>query len=104
MGTDVSERLAFEAMFFYSRHLIHEEYWKNGLNIYQEMDQYNFGALAKYTIFNGVIRPYVNGVANVTRRDYSEIGVNTRRGKLKVRDLDKDAMSTAFDVGFFFGF
>ena len=42
MGTDVSERLAFEAMFFYSRHLIDEEYWRNGLNIYQEMDQYNF--------------------------------------------------------------
>lgn len=104
IGVDMSENLAFEGMFFYSRHLIKEGYWKRSMEVYQEMDQYNFGALVKYKIFSGLISPYISGVGNITQRNYSEIGANSYGQTLRVRDLDKEATSTAFDVGLSVGF
>ena len=99
IGSDISNFLAFEMMFLYSRHLIDESYWKNKLDIYQEMDQYNFGALGKYTFFSGFIQPYVSGIANITRRSYSEIGAKVRDGSVDIKDLNKKASSMAMDVG-----
>ena len=103
VGADINERLAFEAMFFYSRHLIDEGYWRDSLDVYQEMDQYNIGILGKYKIVNGFVSPYVGGIGNITRRDYSEIGVN-HGDKLGIEDLNNTTSSTAFDMGVSLGF
>ena len=106
LGGEMTDRIAMEAMFFYSRHLIDENYWTYGFDIYQEIEQYNIGATGKFAFFthSNIISPYVGGTVNLTIRDYTELGVKRHSRNVYVQDLSASDYSRTLDAGLTAGF
>ena len=106
LGGEMNDKIAMEAMFFYSRHLIDENYWTYGFDIYQEVEQYNIGATGKFAFFthSNIISPYVGGTVNLTIRDYTELGVKRHGRNVYVQDLSASDYSRTLDAGLTAGF
>ncbi|MCB0363495.1 MAG: outer membrane beta-barrel protein, partial [Bdellovibrionales bacterium] len=70
VGKLMPNGVSVEVSFAYSNFYI-DEYWWN-YRFFKEMDQYNLGVAAKYTLDFGLIRPSFGGIASYVYRKYSD--------------------------------
>jgi hypothetical protein len=75
-GSKYNDKLVFEGSFLYSKYDIQQRQlliFSNGfVPRVTEMDQYNLGALVKYQILDGLLRPAFGGVASYTYRTFTD--------------------------------
>jgi outer membrane protein W len=89
VGSFVSPNWAVEGTFLYSNHTV-DTYWKYGL--YEDLDQYDFSAAAKYYILTDrIFMPYLGGQVSYIYRKYSE---RIRQGTYWVQNPETDQEET----------
>jgi opacity protein-like surface antigen len=69
IGQDLGNKVSVEGSFMFSNHFV-DTFWVNPL--YSEVSQYDVGLTAKYTIFTGMLKPFVGAGINYVYRNYQD--------------------------------
>lgn len=69
LGSQIDEHWAVDGSFIYSNYYV-DTFWKPGL--YNEMDQYDISADAKYYVLTGRLKPYIGASVSYILRKYQD--------------------------------
>lgn len=95
VGTLLKNQWAVEGMFLFSNHYV-DTFWD--YNLYREMSQYDFQAVAKYYILPGDLKPYVGGGAAYVYRKYDNRIKNTQAWMYNSTTDSEDTHSVVLSV------
>ncbi len=102
VGTDLENRVSFEALFNYSNYYV-EEYWR--FPVFKELDQYEIGGAVKYRFLQGMVQPFVGGQATYVYRKYSDriYAAGGFYDPYYYRGDETEVTTSAFNVGLMVG-
>ena len=103
IGTRLDDKFIVEGSFIYSNHYVDQvNYRYSSSFVYDDLDQYNFIAAAKYAPRFGRFSPHVGALVSYTHRKYAEVNMNNRYSR-QTSYVSEESETDAFDWGISMG-
>ncbi|MCB0392453.1 MAG: porin family protein [Bdellovibrionales bacterium] len=103
IGTRLDEKFIVEGTFLYSNHYVDQV--NNSYStyfVYDDLDQYNFIAAAKYAPQFGRFSPFIGGLVSYTHRKYTEVNYDNYYSRTSSQ-ISEESETDSFDWGLTLG-